>query len=250
MAFVQFGFSQSLRLGCSAPGCFVDSFRLALLTIAGVLLATLLSTASSWAAIVTTNETELDSIFSQPSFGATPVDIRFLPTITLVNPSLLDIDNSAEFYNLVGQFNSSTIHYAYFVDSIDWCGESNPAIVGCAFQPGNDLVIESGFAAGANGAELIAHELAHNLSLEHDELPAGNLLDPTINGNTTLTASQASAILSRPSVQTDLLGNRFVQIQPVLIAASLAVPVPEPSTALLAASLLGIFASSTRRWRV
>jgi len=252
MAFVQFDASQPLRSGANGHGGFVASPRcFALLAIAGTLMATLLGATPSLAAIVTTNESELDSIFSQTSFGSSPVDIRFLPTITIVDPNLLDIDNQTDFYNLVNQFNSSPVHNAYFVDSIGWCGNPLPNIAGCAAVGGNDFVIDSDFAAGSNGAELIAHELAHNLGLTHDSAPTnGNLLGPTINENTTLTAGQVETILSGSRIQTDVLGNRFVQIQPILVAAIAAISVPEPSTALLVASLLGLFACNTRRWRV
>ncbi|NOY29424.1 MAG: hypothetical protein GXP28_04375 [Planctomycetes bacterium] len=127
-----------------------------MLAIAGALLAIVTGPASSWAAFITTQESELDSIFSQPSFGATPVDIRFLPTITYVDANLLNINTQSKFYDLVGQFDSSPVHNAYYVDTIDWCGGpgTNTGIVGCAFTPGNDFVVESNFSAGANGAEL------------------------------------------------------------------------------------------------
>ncbi|WP_299960862.1 hypothetical protein [uncultured Roseobacter sp.] len=39
----------------------------------------------------TINEAELDRIFGQDSFGQTPIDIRILPTQSLVRSDLLDI---------------------------------------------------------------------------------------------------------------------------------------------------------------
>jgi len=218
--------------------------RLVLLAVAATLMATGISAASSWAAIVSLKEPEMDAIFGQASFGANPIDVRYLPTITLVDASLLNIDTSSKLFSLFGQFNSSTIHYAYFVDTISWCGGPIPGAVGCASVPGNDFVVTSSFAASANGAELLAHELAHNLSLPHDGAPNNdNLMDPSINSNTTLTMAQASTILSRPSVQTDVSG-RFIQIQPVLVVATL---VPEPSTMLLSLALIGLVVCSGRR---
>ena len=41
------------------------------------------------AAFVTTNEAGLDSVFSQGSFGSNDIDIRFNPTVTFSNGSLL-----------------------------------------------------------------------------------------------------------------------------------------------------------------
>ncbi len=256
MVFVQLKISWSLRARCNAPRGSAYSFsfqRFAQLSAVSTLVAMVLGSSSSWAAFVTLKETEMDAIFSQDSFGATPVDIRYLPPITYVDASLLNIQETtpgnSNLFDLFNLFNSSTIHYAYFVDTVDWCSSTNTGIVGCGFQPGTDFVVESNFAAGGNGEELLAHELGHNLSLGHDGAPNNdNLMDSSINGNTTLTAAQVATILSRPSIQTDAFG-KFVQIQPVLITAS-AVVVPEPSTALLAASLIGMLACNARRWRI
>ncbi|MCA9231814.1 MAG: hypothetical protein KDA57_14280 [Planctomycetales bacterium] len=243
MAITQPGSSHPLRAGRTSAGAASIVRRAARLASAFALASVILGTASSWAAFVSLKEAELDAIFSQTSFGASPIDVRYLPTITHVDATLLNINNSTKLYSLFGQYNSSSIHHAYFVDTLDWCGTTNPAIVGCGYQPGNDFVVESISAAGVNGAELIAHELAHNLNLAHVTSGPPNLMNGSLNGSTALTASQAATILSRPSVKTDASG-RYVQIQPVLIVASLPT-VPEPSTALLATA--GYFCWVTRR---
>ncbi|MDA0813435.1 MAG: PEP-CTERM sorting domain-containing protein, partial [Verrucomicrobia bacterium] len=134
----------------------------------------------------------------------------------------------------------------WYVDALSTCSttENVPGIAGCA--GGNVNVVESPIAAGGFGAELIAHEFGHNLGLGHtpDALaPAGNLMDPTLNANTTLTAAQQNAMLLDSKVQTDG-GGRFVQIRPIIVAAT---PVPEPSTAALI-SLSGLLLLG-RRWR-
>jgi len=218
--------------------------------IASALIVVLLGASSSWAAFVTTKEAELDAIYGQASFGSNPVDIRFLPTITHVDASLLNIHETtpgnSNLFALFNLFGPSPIHYAYYVDTIDWCGSTNTNIVGCGFQPGNDFVVESSFAAGGSGAELIGHELGHNLNLAHDTLPAGNLMDPSLNGSTTLTPAQVATILARPTIQSDSNG-LFIEIQPILILATASVL--EPSTMLLTVSVVGVVMCSVRRWR-
>lgn len=190
------------------------------------------------AAFVTTNEAALDTIFSQASFGASPIDIRFNPTVQVVDPSLLTIDNLGKLNTLFGLdvVAPPTIEL-FFVDDISFCSGSNPAIIGCANFPGSDVVVESAFAAGANGAELVAHEIAHNLGLGHILNPAiSNLMSPVINGNTDLTPTQVATILGSALIQSDTSG-LFLQITPVLISA-----VPLPAAGMLFLSgLLGLF---------
>lgn len=200
-----------------------------------LILTTLFFTASqAQAAFITTNETDLDAIFSQPSFGNMPIDIRIGPASELIFPDLLDITSDAEvsqLFNLhVGAFN--VVNF-YFIDTISACGGSiNTGFVGCGETPGNDFVVESSFAAGGFGAELLAHELAHNLGLDH--LIGSFLMNPSLNNNTTLTNSEVNTIRNSPLVQTD--GQDFwIDINPVLIVASASQPqpVPEPSTLIL-----------------
>ena len=104
----------------------------------------------------------------------------------------------------------------FFIDTLDWCGFSSPSIVGCANRPGNDIVVESAFAAGGNGTELNAHELGHNLGLEHETFP--NLMTSSINGNTTLTADQIATILASDLIQSDADG-KFILITPIAVGS-------------------------------
>jgi len=133
-----------------------------------ILSTYLLITSLTQAAFITTNEAALDSIFSQTNFGNMPIDIRIGAATELVFPSLLDITTDAEITSLFGMHVglASVVNF-YFVDTIDACGGVNPAIVGCGELPGNDFVVESTFAAGGFGGELLAHELGHNLGLGH-----------------------------------------------------------------------------------
>ena len=179
-------------------------------------------------AFVTTQEGGLDAIFSQTSFGTNPIDIVFKPTVTVVNPSWLNLNTNALTMAVLNTdvVNSPGINM-FFVDTVDHCGGFNVNIVGCGWQPGNNLVVESIYSSGSNGPELLAHEVGHNLGLAH--VTPANLMTGTINGNTTLTASQVTAIRGSGLVQS-ALGSDFIEITPILVVASL---VPEPGTLTL-----------------
>ena len=199
------------------------------------LLITVAILASSQAksAFITTNESDLDAIFSQSSFGLMPIDIRIGLASELVLPDLLDITTDAEVNQLfdmhIGGIN--VVNF-YFIDTISACGGSiSSSIVGCGEFFGNDFVVESSFAAGSFGGELLAHELGHNLGLDHR---SGGLMNSSLNNSTTLNDTEVSNIRSSQLVQTD--GQSFwIDINPVLIVASASIPlpVPEPSTLVL-----------------
>ncbi len=50
-----------------------------------------LSPAIARAGFITIDPAEMDVIFSQPSFGGTPIDIRFNPPQLIADPALLEI---------------------------------------------------------------------------------------------------------------------------------------------------------------
>lgn len=208
------------------------------------------------AATITTNEAELDAIFSQASFGPNPIDIRFTPAVVISDADLLTIDDAPELISLFSQSPSvaPTVNM-FFVNGIEWCGFHDHGIIGCAVVGGNDMVVEAGFAASPLGAELIAHELAHNLGLDHVESTVGgNLLNPIINGDTTLwnasTApaggtDQISTLLASPLLQSDSSG-WFVEITPVSVTAT---PEPGGMVALLGLTVSGLIARRRRSRR-
>lgn len=215
------------------------------LVLAGLLFAAI---PNARAAFVTTNEAGVNGVFSQPSFGSTPIDIRFNPTVIVDNADLLNINTSARLNTLFGlNFGTpSNVISLYFVDTIDFCDGFNTAIVGCATVGGNDIVVESAFAAGVFGTLLIAHEIGHNFSLGH--LGFANLMTGSISGSTTLNSSQVSTILASSKIQLDG-GSRFAAVTPVMVT-----PLP-PAGILFVSAILGLLGIARRRkwatwWRV
>lgn len=199
-----------------------------------LLAFSLLVVSQAKAGFITINESALDGIFSQPSFGNSPIDIRIGTATELVFPDLLDITTRDEVIKLfnqhVGPFN--LINF-YFIDFISACGfDINKYFVGCGQVNGNNFVVESDFASGSSGTELLAHELGHNLGLFHLTDTIG-LMSPSLNNNTSLSSNEVSAILRSQFVQGDIQSGFFININPVLIVATASTPVPEPSTLLL-----------------
>lgn len=213
-----------------------------------VATAALLAASVTQAAFVTIDEAGMDTVFSQASFANRPIDIRIGAVTQIVNPSLLDINTPARLNALFGlHVGAANIVNFYFVDTIDECGGFNVNIVGCGEFPGNDFVVESSFAAltgddpdGAlfpgisTAVTLLAHELGHNLGLDHS---GSGLMFPSISRNGTLTAGEVTTIFSNAGgfglVQQDVNGF-FIQINPVLIVRDAVNDVPAPATLLLA----------------
>jgi hypothetical protein len=191
--------------------------------------------ASAHAGLAVFNEAALDKIFSQPPvLDVTKIDIRFNPTVTLNQPSLLTINTEAELHALFDLGANSPSIDLFFVDAINECGgETLPPAVGCGEETGNHIAVESSFAEVTGdgnipglGSILLAHELGHNLGLPHDA-DTSNLMNGTLNGNWTLTQAQANVILGSDLVQTDPNGVRFISITPYAL-------VPEPATMVFA----------------
>ena len=137
----------------------------------------------------------------------------------------------------------------FFVDSLTYCGGSNPSIIGCGEQPGNKLVVKSSFAAGSLGDILLAHELGHNLGLDHVSGTDTNLMNPSLDSSsvTTLEVGQVSTILGIPShspLGHDASGY-FFSIRPMLVVAT----TPLPASLPLFAGGLSVMALVVRRRR-
>ncbi len=217
-------------------------------TIKAIILAIfLLTVTQSHAAFITLQEAPLDAIFSQSNFGNDIIDIRIGAATELVYPALLDITTDAEISQLFGlHVGAANIVNFYFVDTISSCGIVNPAIVGCGEFPGNDFVVESSFAAGGYGGELLAHELGHNLGLAH-RADANALMNSALNNGTTLTASEVLSIRSSPLVQGDSTNGFFININPVLIVARATNAISEPSIVFLMFSFIVLMGLNSKR---
>ena len=218
------------------------------LFLTAVMLA--LSPAMAQAGFITIDPAGMDAIFSQSSFGATPIDIRFNPPQLIADPAHLEINSAADEAALVNLApDAAPTVDAFFVDQINYCDfEDEPVIngvvYGCAQLPGHVFVEESD-AATLSPATLMGHELGHNLDLQHTLADPGNLMNFLFPHGTGLTEDQVATILDSPLVQTDPTGQRFITITPIAIVAT-----PEPTTfGLLAGSLavLLVFATVNRK---
>lgn len=197
---------------------------------------------SAYAGFISTPD--LDPIFSQSVFGATPIAVHWLAPTSIVDASLASIDSGDEFIRLAGDSpDALPVVNAFFVDSINFCGGPASNIIGCSFQSSNVIAIDSSFAAGASGYIAIAHELGHSLGLQHVD-GTGNLMNPYLN-STLLTSTQAATVLGATYlVQSNPAGGRFIDIRPIAVLAS---AVPEPAAyAMLLAGLM-IVATVARR---
>jgi hypothetical protein len=197
-----------------------------------MLALSLLLVGQAHAALITTNEAILDSIFSQASFGNMPIDIRIGAPTELVFPELLNITTNTEVNTLFSKHigGENTVNF-YFIDKISACGSTvHPGIAGCGEYHGNDFVVESYYAASSYGGELLAHELGHNLGLRH--LNGSFLMNDSLNRSTEITESEVNTIHNSSLVKTN--GSLFwIDINPVLIVAQATNVVPEPAILML-----------------
>ena len=124
----------------SSNGRFPNSSGAVARGIVAMTLAMLvLSPAIAEAGFITIDPAGMNAIFMQPSFGGSPIDIRFNPPLQIVDPALLDINNPAQLTALfdLAPDPAPTVD-AFFVDQISDCG-----VYGCAQLPGHLLVEES-----------------------------------------------------------------------------------------------------------
>jgi hypothetical protein len=221
----------------------------------------LLSFPLAHAGYVSIDEAALDAIFAQPrdKWGWAPIDVRVAPTARYADSALTSIDNDRELWHLFSLVprGSRTVG-VFFVDAIDSCGGYAPNIIGCGLQPGNALAVSSVWAASRWGPTLLAHELGHNLGLEHVPQSTPNLMNPSLSGNTALDAGQAQALYRSPLLGWDAdFSQAYFSIQPIAVVASdwsagwlagastslgRAAAVPEPRSLALLLAVLAVFA--------
>jgi hypothetical protein len=242
-----------------------------------LLIAALAFAPASQAAYVTLQLDQLSAVFSQSSFGSTPIELRIAPTTELVRPDLLTVDTSADVTALFNLFPAPGKNLnLIFVDDITLCGTndsipSHPSHVlgACAEQngpppagQGRNAFIDSTDAAITTGAsglsalpvslgtDVVGAALGHLLMLQFAADPTGNLMSAAYTGGGTLTSDQAATMLSSPLVQTDANGTRFVEIDPIVVVASATTTdVPEPASISLFAAALMLMAWCTRAAR-
>ncbi len=194
----------------------------------------------------------LNAIYGQAAFGLKPITVTWLtPGATIISPRLATIDDDIEVRDLFALAPSAApVVNVFFVDAIGFCGGLfSSGIVGCSSAPGNILMVASSFAAGAQGALDIAHELGHSLGLSHvgNNSTRGNLMNPVLN-STILTTSQASSILGTTStsgsnlVQMATNGSLFINLRPIAVVVS-AVPEADIYVLMLGGLLLLGFAA-------
>ncbi len=216
--------------------------------LASLFFLTSMLTLPGWAAMVTTNEVGMDDIFSDDDFGMDTIDIRFNDTEVLYDSaSLLKIDNRAEFNVLKSSYSglANNIVRMFFVDAVKWCGGSG-TYAGCGDEPGHDIVVDSDHAANTYGHVLNAHELGHNLDLDH-VTDTNNVMKEivTTTRNVDFLPAQVDDILNSQLIQFDG-PQRFISITPILVSAA---AVPIPGALILCASAiasLGFFGGSKR----
>src|SRR4051794_3763935 len=88
-------------------------------------LAMLTCSGIAQAGAITIDEVGLNAIFSQESFGDTPISIRFNPAQTIVAPEFLVINTLEDFqalYSLVPDPAPTVV--AFFVDLLNACGQA------------------------------------------------------------------------------------------------------------------------------
>jgi hypothetical protein len=234
------------------------------------MFALLAATGAARAGYVSIDEGRLDTIFRQPldKWGWTPIDVQVLPTVSYVDTALTSIDDDSELWRLFSLTpRSSPVIDVFFVDAVNSCGGPAPNIIGCGLEPGNALAVSSYWSSTSYGPALLAHELGHNLGLDHVAQSSPNLMNPMLTGNTDLEQWQVNALYSSPFVDWNTRpGQPFFTILPVAVivgdpsagatggraalGAANGVPEPQPLALIAVAfGVLSIFASRDLRRR-
>ena len=99
------------------------------------------------------------------------------------------------------------------------------------------MVLEGGFLLTVSGGALFAHELGHNLDLDHSLAGAApNLMDAALGASTALTSAQFATIGGSDLV-IGLASTNMIKIQTVLLQTPAvnpsASPAPEPGVLAL-----------------
>lgn len=141
-----------------------------------------LDSSSTYCATTNLFEEETDQIWSQAG-----IDINFLPRVNLFRSSFLTIDDDAEFTSLVAgsgnkQNSDSQVLNMWFLDTLF----PETGTFGLGLLGGNGIAIASDtftFNGGIGRRDTIAHEIGHNLGLDHNDFGAGGSLNVMTAGN-------------------------------------------------------------------
>lgn len=185
------------------------------------------------------NQGVLDDIYSQASFGNAPIDLRFMAPREIVNSGLVDINITFDFNNpfaptelddLFALGNAAPNINVFFVGSIQ--SIFGPLAGIAQLLPdgsrGNNVAVLDSLTFALD--EIVAHEIAHALGLDHEtgttnpfqppDPNVPNLMSVFANGNTDLNAEQVATIFNSPFVQGNAADGFFIDVQLINIVAS------------------------------
>mgnify|MGYP001797481116 CR=1 FL=1 len=246
---------------------------------------TLTLTLTTPAAALTFDPFAINAVFSQDSFGTTPIDIRFGPVQQIISPELAELDILTPSDD--GTLNSPEMNALWALQDDEpnlnmFITEIGPSLFGtvlgmaefrqtsgynnslCAPNGswGNSFVVDRDVGDFGVTNEVIAHEMGHTLGLYHDQrnnptplLPCfgqgvpGNLMQSSVSpGGTDLAILQTATILASPWVQGNETDGLFINVNVFnIVATSTMAPVPLPLPAFLLLAALTTLLRVRRR---